>query len=124
MPNREKISVTLDPTQVREISDRVGEEYASRSEAVRALIDKGLEHDDLEQENERLRRQLAATNRRVDEHRELVEYVEEQREVEHRREEREQRRAQASVFTRAKWWLTGMPGDENGGREHSDTGSR
>ena len=41
MADKEKISVTLDPTQVAEISDLVGTEYESRSEAIRALIDQG-----------------------------------------------------------------------------------
>lgn len=42
MADKEKISVTLDPTQVAEISGLVGIEYESRSEAVQALIDQGL----------------------------------------------------------------------------------
>lgn len=88
MADKEKISVTLDPTQVVEISDLVGTEYESRSGAVRALIDQRLEYgdtvDELKQENERLQHQLATTNRRVDEHQELVAYVEEERELQQR----------------------------------------
>ena len=118
MADKEKISVTLDPTQVAEISDLVGSEYESRSEAVRALIDQGLSYEEqlenlkaeydeeieeLENENERLQRQLAATNRRVDQHQELVEYVQEERELQQRREERRD----APAWRRAKWWLLG-----------------
>lgn len=51
---------------------------------------------ELEQENERLRNQLAATNRRVDQHQELVEYVEEERSW-----------RSAGLSKRMKWWLFG-----------------
>ena len=65
-----------------------------------------------------LQRQLAATNSRIDEVTEIVEYVDEQRELERYRERRERMVDQAGVLTRAKWWLTGVPVD--GGR--SDDG--
>ena len=59
--------------------------------------------EDLENENERLQRQLAATNRHVDEHQELVAYVKEERELQQRRE----KRRDAPAWRRAKWWLLG-----------------
>jgi uncharacterized protein YukE len=119
----------------RILEDMAGEQDRSVSEFVRENVEKGLEVDeregelreeyekriaDLRQENERLqgeierlRDQLAATNRRVDQHQDLVAYVEEQRELEHRRAEREERRAKAGVLTRTKWWLTGMSSEED-----------
>lgn len=74
--------------------------------------------DELQNERDRLQRQLAATNSRIDEVTELVEYVDEQRELECYRERRERMVDQAGVLTRAKWWLTGVPVD--GGRGDDD----
>jgi chromosome segregation ATPase len=74
---------------------------------------------DLQEENERLQtsrddlqRQLAATSRRVDQHQDLVDYVEEQRSLERYRARREQMIDQAGMLTRWKWRLTGVPVDE------------
>lgn len=99
-----RVSEDLD-TSIEAYSD---ENNLSKSEAIRTLLSRGLEYDDLENENTRLRDQLAATNQRIDDVGELVAAVEEERQLERRRIEREERRAKASVLTRAKWWLTGM----------------
>lgn len=180
----DRISVTLPENTITRLSKEVDKSYDSRSEAIRALLEKGFEYDDritdleeeyeeriteirqeyedritnfqeqidnlqreheheraklereiaelerdheharaeleqeidnLEQELEskentinELRDQLAATNRRVDQHQELVEYVREERELQRDRRDFERRRAEAGVFTRAKWWFTGM----------------
>jgi Arc/MetJ-type ribon-helix-helix transcriptional regulator len=93
----EKISVTLRSDQVGEISDLVGDEYDSRSEAVRDLVDKGLEYAELETENERLRSEKETLIRDREEHQELVEYVEGERSW------REQ-----PLTTRVRWWLFGQ----------------
>jgi SOS response regulatory protein OraA/RecX len=110
----EKISVTLRSDQVAQLSDLVGEEYDDRSKAVRDLLDRGFEHDDLQREVEQaearvddLRRQLQEANagdRDVDE---LVEYVEQEKAVAERREERRD----APAWRRAKWWLFGRADD-------------
>ena len=50
MVRKEKISVTLDPTVVGELSDRVGEEYESRSEAVEDLLTTAFAADEREHE--------------------------------------------------------------------------
>lgn len=71
----------------------------------------------LETENERLQRQLAAVNARQDDVTEVVEYVEEQREVERYRDRRQQKIDGANIFTRAKWKLTGVPVDEAANEE-------
>lgn len=47
----------------------------------------------------------------------VVEYVEEERQMQRDRQALEQRRAEASLFTRAKWWAFGMSperDDKNG----------
>ena len=100
----------------------------SQSEAVRECITRyadlqqrvaNLQQDleDAETETDRLQRELAATNRRVDEHQELVAYVEDERRMQRQREERERMKETAGVLTRAKWWVTGMPdpGPDAGG---------
>lgn len=42
----------------------------------------------------------------------LVEYVEQQRELDRNRRDIERRRAEAGVLTRAKWWLVEMDTDD------------
>ena len=73
------------------------------------IIDQYNETKGLRIKRDRLREQLAATNRRVDEHVELQEYVRSQQEL-------ERRRARAGAVTRAKWWMFGMS-DEGQERE-------
>lgn len=109
----EQITVKL-PDDTAELLEDVAESQfdGNRSEAVRELLRRGTEYDDLKRENERLQQQLAATNRRVDQHTELVEYVREEREIQRSRQSLEERKAKAGVLTRAKWWLVGMS-DEN-----------
>ena len=58
-----------------------------------------------------LRRQLAATNRRVDQHQDLVEFVEEQRELTRYQERRQRLLDDANILRRWKWKLTGVPVD-------------
>ena len=103
----EKISITLREDQVGHLSDLVGTEYADRSKAVRSLLDKGIEYDDLEAENDRLRRQLEAVNSRADDLDALAEYVERERELQREERERRQAREHAPVWVRARWWLFG-----------------
>jgi DNA repair exonuclease SbcCD ATPase subunit len=110
----DKISVTLREDQVGRLSDLVGAEYDDRSKAVRDLLDRGFEYDELPRELEQaearvedLRRQLQQTNSRQDDVTELVEYVEEERAVQQRREERRH----ANVLRRAWWYLAGTPNE-------------
>ena len=64
--------------QIEAYSDETGE---AKSETIRTLLQRGLEYEDVENENERLRAQLAAANQRIDASNELVEYVEEERSI-------------------------------------------
>jgi uncharacterized protein involved in exopolysaccharide biosynthesis len=112
-----------DAEAVRRIFDRASEmnRFESKIESVRSGYEAKLkrlenEHESeieryeakiesLEARVEDLQRQLAATNRRVDEHKELVEYVQEERSI-------TQRRARAGLWTKTKWALFGMSDDE------------
>jgi Arc/MetJ-type ribon-helix-helix transcriptional regulator len=92
-----------------ETTDETLTEYAeenhdgNRSEAIRALLDKGLRYDERVTEIERLKRELRAANARQEEHTELVEYVEQERSIQQRREERRD----APLWRRAKWFVFG-----------------
>ena len=79
------------------------EHDVSRSDAIRALLEQGIEYDRVQAENDRLRRQLQATNARQEDVGELVEYVERERSM----QEQERERRNASAWRRAKWWLLG-----------------
>lgn len=95
----ESVSTRLDDETVRLIRETADERGISMAEVLRELVEKGMDYDDLEQENARLQRQLMATNQRVEEHTELVEYVED--ELSYR---------EAGLGTRMKWWLFGKDG--------------
>lgn len=97
-----RLTVTITEEQAELLEEKTGDsgEYESKSEAVRFFIQE-YEHlyetvEELKTERDRLHRQLIATNQRVEEHTELVEYVEEERSW-----------REAGIATRAKWWLFG-----------------
>lgn len=98
--------------------DGVRDEYEERINELEREYKNQI--NELERENERLHRERRQLLEQRDEHTELVEYVEEERSLQQRREDREQRRAQAGVLTRAKWWLAGMPADEADGGDDSN----
>lgn len=109
----EKVSATVEDRHVEMLDEHPAD---SRSEALREILDERedlrdrvddledkLEHQEARAED--LRRQLREANRRDDDVDELVEYVERERSV-------EQRRREASIVTRARWWLTGMDAED------------
>ena len=115
-----KTSFSLREEQISYLDELVDDDDRldadNRSELMRELIDdyRDLRDrvDDLEAEVEHeraraddLRRQLQAMSQRQDDVDELARYVEEERTVERRRRE-------AGLGKRAKWWLFGMPDDE------------
>lgn len=67
------------------------------------------EYEALETRRNELQRQLAAVNSRQEDVTELVEYIEQQRDLERYRARREQMVDQAGLLTRWKWKLTGVP---------------
>ena len=84
------------------------DEGVSRSDYIRNTLENRDRVEELERENERLRRQLRATNSRERNVDEIVTYVEEERRLQQRREERRD----APLWTRAKWWLFGRSTDD------------
>lgn len=125
----------MQPTTIRlpdevltEVDDEAKDRGLSRSDYIRELIENRhdyarLQDDyedqlrDYEETIERLQNEKRLILEQREEHTDLVEYVEEERSMQRRREDREQRRAEAGVLTRAKWWLTGMPEDDGGDNE-------
>jgi len=104
----------------QEFFERVREEEGATSDAevVRRCIERARDAeervDDLEGDVERLEarvdeltKQLREANKRNDEVTELVEYVEAEKSLQERRQERDS----APVWKRAKWWVTGYPED-------------
>jgi len=77
--------------------------YDSKSEAMRACISAYDRVQELERENERLRREKRAIIEQRDEHRELVEYVEGEREL----QRMERQRRNAPIWRRIRWLVLG-----------------
>jgi Arc/MetJ-type ribon-helix-helix transcriptional regulator len=112
----QQITVKVPDDTAESLSNVADDEFdGNRSEAVRELLRRGTEYEDLKGEYEQaearvadLRRQLQQANageRDVDE---IVTYVEDERRVQQRREERRQ----ANIFRRAWWYLAGTPENE------------
>lgn len=118
MVRRDKISVTLDPSVVRELDDRVGEEYESRSEAVEDLLITAFDAEELISDLEdeianrearirELENELRAANRRIDNANDVIEETRELVQVQSEEQSLRKRQAAAGVLTRFKWWLVG-----------------
>lgn len=111
----DSITLRLQPSTKESLEGEAEERGVSRSEYIRNILRSRHELErlreqvaDLERENDRLRQQLAATNRRVDQHQELVRYVQEERSL----AQEQSRRRKAPVWRRAKWWILGEPNEE------------
>lgn len=91
--------------------DRIHGEYGGEYGEYDELVDR---IEDLERENQRLRNEKRTLIADREERKELVRYVEEQRDVERYRDRRQRKIDQAGALTRAKWWLTGVPMDDDG----------
>ena len=126
------LSLRLDDDLLDDLEAEAADRDLSRSEYIRMLLAERpaagrVDVDDLQavarqlRERERdleaaearrdeLRRQLAAVTSREREHQELVEYVEEEREMQRRREQRKD----APVWRRLKWWVFGRGSDGDG----------
>ena len=103
-------TVRLTPSQSGE--NRAREEHdGNRSEAIRSLIDKGLQYDDrvaeFATENERLHRERRQLLEQREENQDLVRYVEEERAIQQRREARRD----APLWRRARWYVFGRSDD-------------
>lgn len=91
-----QISARVSEDLNSEIEAFSNENNTAKSEAIRTLLRRGIEYEDMQTETTRLRQQLAAANQRIDASNELVEYVED--ELSYR---------EARLGTRMKWWLFG-----------------
>jgi len=96
----EKRTVTLTEEQVTELEDLDADSF---SEAVRLMIDRGSQYEQLETENQRLRneKQTILSERR--ENQELVEYMKKEREL----QIQERQRRQEPVWVRLRQWVFG-----------------
>lgn len=81
------------------------ENEVTKSEAVRTILKRGIEYDRLQTENNRLNRSLQQLIEQREEHKDLIKYVEEERSLQQRREDRRS----APAWRRAKWWFLGRP---------------
>ena len=100
-----RLTVTVDEDHaalIDELSNEDGQ-YASKSEAVRECIQAYERVDELEVENDRLRREKRAVIEQRDEHRELVEYVEGEKEL----QKMERERRNAPIWRRVRWLVFG-----------------
>lgn len=102
--SKQKLSVSLRDEQVGRIDEL---EYDSRSEAIRELVDRGFEYEDLQQENERLRNEKQTILNQRNENKQLVEYLQKEREIQmQERMDRQERRKQP-VWERLRNWVFG-----------------
>lgn len=99
----ERLTIRVPEDLKEAIEERADADDVSDSAAARQLLRRGTEHDRLETENERLRRQLQATNARQNDVSDLVEYVE----GEMKKQQRDREHRDAPVWRRVKWWIVG-----------------
>lgn len=104
------VTIKLLDNTVDSLEEIAAEHYdGNRSDAIRELLEKGREYDDLQARHDELQRQLAAVNSRQNDVTELVEFVEEQRDLTRYQERRQRQLDEANILTRWKWKLTGVP---------------
>jgi Arc/MetJ-type ribon-helix-helix transcriptional regulator len=100
---KKHVAARVSPDTAAEIERLQNDGERSQSEAVRELLRRGIEADRLRRERDSLQNQLNTLAGREREHGELVEYVQEERSIQERQEERRD----APAWRRAKWWLLG-----------------
>lgn len=115
----ERITVSLREEHIEQIEaekEAADDDDLGTSAAVRRVFDVAAEADELRKQRDEarnrrdeLRDQLAAANQRIDASNEIVRYVEQERDLQTRREWREEKRAHAGLASRLKWTLVGMP---------------
>lgn len=115
----EQITVRLPEGAIEELEEEADEADVSRSERIREVVESRDEHeaevkrlreevDGLRTEVERLRNEKRALIDDREERADLVEYVEEEKEL----REMEREAQSAPVWTRAKWWIVGRDVDD------------
>jgi metal-responsive CopG/Arc/MetJ family transcriptional regulator len=120
----DQITLRLPEDALESLEDEATDADVSRSEHLRDVLTSHIEHDEeeshpervrelearideLEQETERLRREKRLILEQRTEHNELIEYVEHERSLQERREDR----LDAPVWKRGYWWVFGR-GDQ------------
>lgn len=83
---------------------------ANRSEAMRMIISQHSDAQRLAEENERLQREKRQILDQREEHNELVEYVDREKSL-------QERRIEAAIWERARWWLFGKSQNERAENE-------
>ena len=97
-------------SEYEEKLERLQAEHESELDAIQAEYQKQIDNlesevDDLETEIQRVHREKRQILEQRKEHTELVKQVEQERSL-------AEKKSQAGVLTRTKWWLTGMPVEE------------
>ena len=95
--------------RIEAFSDEIG---STKSDALRQLVEQGLETDRLRQENERLRNNVQTLVEDRDERENIesiVAYVEDEQRLRRQREQRRERRRTASIIKRWWWEIVGEP---------------
>lgn len=117
------ISLRLNDEILESIDEEAKEKRVSRSEYIRDTLEARhesdvlradldelqTEYETLKTKYDELQRQLAAVNSRQDDVTELVEFVEEQRDLTRYQERRQRQLDKANILTRWKWKVTGVP---------------
>ena len=120
-PLGEELRELLVPARIRpymprysvRVSEELGErieaytdEYdGSQSTALRELLRRGTEYEDIQRDRDRLRNAQTQLIEQREVNQELVSYVQREKAMQERREER----TQANVIRRAWWWVVGTP---------------
>ena len=99
----DSITLRLESDTIEALDTEAGEHGVSRSEYVRDILQSRHERDRLRAANERLQQRVQTLIDQREEHSELVNYVQEERSLQQRREERRD----APLWTRAKWYVLG-----------------
>lgn len=100
-----QITLRIDDELLDTLDAEADDHGVSRSQYIRDTLESRHRRDELARENDRLRRQLRATNARQNDVSDLAEYVRDEQAIQQRREERRN----APAWRRAKWWLFGTP---------------
>lgn len=105
--NMARVSASISDEQAARIEDLAGPDgsYDSKSEVIRDCISAYNRVEEVERENDRLRRERRQLLEQREEHNDLVRYAEDQQEQEQRAREKEEQ----PVWTRATWWFFGRP---------------
>jgi hypothetical protein len=99
----DQITIRLEEDVLEEVEAEAEEEDETRSEYLRNVIASRNEHDDLQTEVERLRREKRQILEQREQNQQLAKYVEREKSIQERRQEW----MEADLATRMRWRLFG-----------------